>query len=118
MMISPKPTAVDDQLPLTNQRIAGLMLEVAELLEAQGANPYRVRAYRTAAGTLQQLSRSVHEILETDDLDGLVRLQGIGQSLSRSIEQLCHTGRLALLERLRGDTTAEDVFATATATGP
>ncbi len=107
-----------DTLPLSNADVADRLNEVADLLEAQSANPYRVRAYRNAAETLRGLDRPVHDILIVEGAEGLTDLPGIGESLARSVEQLTETGKLALLSRLRGDTTAEDVFTTVTGIGP
>ena len=104
--------------PMSNGDLARLMLEIAELLEGQEANLFRVRAYRNAAETLQHLETPANEILDRDGLPGLICLPGIGRSLASAIEQLCHTGRLALLERLRGDAIAERVFTTVPGIGP
>src|SRR6516225_9039818 len=70
--------------PLDNQQIAARLDEVAELLEAQGANLFRVRAYRAAAQTLRNLEHQAHEILDQEGVEGLTRLPGIGESLGRS----------------------------------
>ncbi len=107
-----------EHLPLGNAEVADRLVELAELLESQAANPFRVRAYRTAAQTLRDLSQPVFELLARDGIAGLMRLPGIGQSLARSIERLVQTGRLGLLERLRGDTGAERVFTTVPGIGP
>lgn len=88
---------------LLNAEIAQRLLEVAQLLHDQGANPYRVQAYRHAAETLRHLGQPVAEILKTDGLEGLQRLPGIGESLARSIRDLVLTGRLPMLDRLRGE---------------
>ena len=95
-----------------NDQIADLLDETAELLETQGANQFRVRAYRNAAETLRKTLRPVSDILSTDGLDGLKELAGVGDSLARSIQQLAKTGKFALLERLRGDLLAERLFET------
>ncbi len=97
-------------LPLENDQIADRLDEIAQLLAAQDADPFRVRAYQTAAQTLRDLKRPAHETLAGEGLDGLMKLKGIGQSLARSIEQLSQTGRLGLLERLRGEATPELTF--------
>jgi len=104
----------DEQMnpPLDNQAIAARLDEVAKLLEAQGANLFRVRAYRFAAQTLRDLDRQAHEILDQEGVAGLMRLPGIGQSLGRSIERLARTGRLGLLLRLRGHAGPEHLFVT------
>jgi DNA polymerase (family X) len=86
-----------------NTGIAGRLDEVASLLDAQGANPYRVRAYRRAATTLRNLDKPVTEILERDGLEGLERLPSIGETIARSIRDLALSGRLPMLDRLRGE---------------
>lgn len=88
---------------LLNAEIARRLEEVAHLLEEQGANPYRIRAYHQAALTLRTLARPVVSILQAEGLEGLRRLPGIGESLARSIRDLVITGRLPMLERLRGE---------------
>jgi len=107
-----------DNQTLSNAEVAGHLAEVAELLEAQQASPFRVRAYRSAADIVRQLPQPVEEILEAEGLEGLTQIRGIGNSLAKSIEQLAETGRLALLDRLRGDTRPESVLATVPGIGP
>lgn len=97
--------------PLSNWQIAECFLAIAELLEAQGANAFRVRAYRNAAEMLEKLNRPIRDILTAEGLPGLTCLPGIGQSLARATEQLAVTGRLGLLERLRGAGLPETLFA-------
>jgi Holliday junction resolvasome RuvABC DNA-binding subunit len=104
--------------PGTNEQLASRLDEIAELLEGQGANPFRVRAYRTAAETLRGLDRPVAEILQREGLDGLEQLPGVGRSLAHTIEQLVRTGRSARLERLRGLGVPEKLFATVPDIGP
>ena len=101
---------VQPQAP-DNVAIADRLDEVAALLELQGANPFRVRAYRNATELVRELDRSLEEILDAEGHAGLTRLPGIGRSLSAAIEQLLHSGRLRLLERLRG-VQPEEILAT------
>lgn len=110
--------ASEPQLPLDNPQIAARLEEIADLLENQGANIYRVRAYRNAAETLRRLERPVYEILEEQGSEGLELLPGIGVSLARSIERLARTGSLGLLQRLRGRAGPESLFATLPGVGP
>jgi DNA polymerase (family X) len=105
------------QLPLENADVADRLDEVAELLESQGANPFRVRAYGAAAQTLRQLPQPCHHLLAEDGREGLMRLPGIGQSLARAIEQLVETGHFALLARLRGDSQSERILTTVAGIG-
>jgi hypothetical protein len=116
-MIAQSDNAIDERLPLTNQQVASRLEEIAELLESQDANPFRVRAYRSASETLRRTDRRVSEILEDEGVNGLIRFSGIGRSLARAIEQLALTGQLALLSRLRGDMAPERLFATVATIG-
>ena len=84
----------------TNQAVAARFLETARLLENQGANPFRVRAYRRAAETLQRLRRPVEQILIEEGISGLDRLAGIGPGLAAAIRDFVATGRMPLQERL------------------
>ena len=86
-----------------NETVAGRLEEVARLLEEQGANPFRVRAYRNGAATLRQLERPVSELLGSGGLEALEALPAIGESLARAIRTLVEHGRLPQLDRLRGE---------------
>src|SRR5436190_11767280 len=89
-----------------NSTIASRFDEVALLLEQQGANPYRVGAYRQGAATLRQLPEPVTKIITHEGDAGLMRLPGIGNRLANAIRLLVVTGRLPILERLRGESTS------------
>ena len=97
---------------LSNAEIAEVLEQMAVLLEAQEASPFRVRAYWVGAQTIRQQKTPVVDLLRADGLEGLERLPGIGKSLAGSIEELVYTGRLRSLERLQGEVTPEDLFAT------
>ncbi len=86
-----------------NHGVAARFEEVAALLEGQGANPFRVEAYRRGARTLRELKRPLSEILAREGFGGLDRLPGIGPILARAIYAVLGTGRLPILERLRGE---------------
>lgn len=96
----------------TNQEVAEILERVADLLEAQDANPFRVRAYRGAVTTLREMQRPVREILEQEGAEGLQELPGIGSSLASAIREIVRTGRLGMLERLEGQVAPEDLFTT------
>ncbi|HEY8153433.1 MAG TPA: helix-hairpin-helix domain-containing protein [Myxococcota bacterium] len=97
---------------LRNQDVADALERVADLLEAQGENPYRVRAYRAGAQRVRGCEKPVAEILEQEGTEGLDRLPEIGKSLAAAIAELVHTGRLGMLERLEGEISPEDLFTT------
>ncbi|MCS4503109.1 DNA polymerase/3'-5' exonuclease PolX [wastewater metagenome] len=83
-----------------NSEIATLFERYAELLEIQGANPFRVRAYRNAALTVRGLGTEVARMI-ADGTD-LTELQGIGDDLAAKMHEIVDTGRLQALERLAG----------------
>lgn len=86
-----------------NSQVAERLAEVATILEAQGANPFRAGAYRRAAAIVRGLDLPVDELVVSQGIDGLKQLPGIGDTLARCIHQLVVTGRLPMLERLRGE---------------
>jgi hypothetical protein len=103
---------------MENRDIARHLEEVADLLEGQGGNPFRVRAYRQAASTLRGLGRPVADLLRAEGSPSLTRLRGIGESLAAHIEELVATGRLGFLDRLRGQVDPEGLLASVPGIGP
>ncbi len=112
------PFTTTDETGPSNRELSDTLEEIAALLEAQEANPFRVRAYRRAARTVAELRSPVRKIVQEEGIEGLVELPGIGESLARSLEQLCRSRHLGLLERLRGETTPERVLTTVPGIGP
>jgi len=86
-------------MPVHNADIAGVFEEIADLLEIQEANPFRVRAYRNAARTLGELSLDVAATLR--ERGELPKLPGIGEDLGNKIREIVETGTCGLIERLR-----------------
>jgi DNA polymerase (family 10) len=84
---------------MENIEIAKTFEEVADLLEIQGANPFRVRAYRNAARTIGTLGTPVETILKNDG-EALQELPGIGADLAGKIARMCRTGEMTLLAEL------------------
>ncbi|MBI1903852.1 MAG: DNA polymerase/3'-5' exonuclease PolX [Planctomycetia bacterium] len=84
---------------MTNAQIAAAFDEIADILEFQGANPFRVRAYRNASRTLGDFGESI-EALVHEGRD-LTEIQGIGEDLAGKIETLVKTGSLPQLVDLR-----------------
>ena len=84
---------------MENIEIAKTFEEVADLLEIQGANPFRVRAYRNAARTIGTLGTPVDTMLKHNG-DALEELPGIGADLAGKISKMCRTGELPLLAQL------------------
>lgn len=86
-------------MSVINADIAHIFRNVADLLDIGNANPFRVRAYRRAADTLDGLGESVVDLL--DRKEDLTELPGIGADLARKIHEIVETGRLAFLEQLQ-----------------
>ncbi len=89
-------------MPVHNADIAAMFEEIADILEIQGENPFRVRAYRNAARTLQGLGREAKSFLERGE--DLTRLPGIGKDLAAKIKEIVDTGRCEALDKLRKQT--------------
>jgi len=84
---------------LHNDDIAAVFEEIADLLDLQAANPFRIRAYRRAALMLRGLPRDVATIRGGGG--DLRDLPGIGEDLAAQIDELLRTGRDSMLVRLR-----------------
>ncbi len=95
-----------------NGFVAGKLREYADLLEQQGADGFRERAYRSAADMLLDLDRSVADILAQEGRDGLIALPTIGTGIAAAIAEMVITGRWSQLERLRGDLAPAQLFQT------
>ncbi|MBX9790126.1 MAG: DNA polymerase/3'-5' exonuclease PolX [Pirellulales bacterium] len=90
---------------MNNSDVAAAFDELGDLLEFQGANPFRVRAYRNAARTLKDLGEPLAKIA-TDPARKLTDIAGIGDDLAEKIGVLLSTGSLPQLEELRAQTPA------------
>ena len=94
---------MNDVAASSNARCADRLREAADLLEAQGANPFRVSAYRRAAATVLGLTEDVADIVEREGLPGLDALPGVGRGIAAALLEMTRTGRWIQLERLRGN---------------
>lgn len=96
---------------ISNEEVADVLDRVADLLAAQHASSYRVRAYHRGAETCRGLDVPLSMV------DHLDKLPGIGKSLAAAITEYLRSGRLLLLERLEGQVSPEALFATIPAIG-
>lgn len=83
---------------MENLDIARTLSEVADLLEIQGANPFRVRAYRNAVRTVESLTRPLSQMV--DEGEDLTELQGVGKQVDTHIRELLQTGQLTVLDEI------------------
>ncbi|QDT44340.1 DNA polymerase/3'-5' exonuclease PolX [Gimesia alba] len=93
---------------MQNAEIARQFEELADLLEIQGANPFRLRAYRNAARTISGLSESIADIAKNTPKE-LQELPGIGKDLAEKIETIVVTANLPQLEELKEEIPADVV---------
>ena len=84
--------------PQHNQQAAAIFRSIAERLAAQRANPYRVRAYRKAADTIEALEEDIADVASRQALEDI---EGIGRDLSDKIEEFLRTGTIQAYEALR-----------------
>ena len=86
---------------MENLDIAHVLDELADLLEIQGANPFRIRAYRNAVRTVEGLTRPVRAMVDAGE--DLSELPAIGKDLAQHIVELVQTGRMSRLEELAAE---------------
>ena len=85
-------------MPVHNADITAIFTEIADLLEIQAANPFRIRSYRNAARILGDLPQEARVLMERGE--DLTHLPGIGNDLARKINEIVSTGQCSLLDRL------------------
>lgn len=86
-------------MSISNAEIAAAFEEIADILEVEGANRFRIRAYRNGARVVRAFAPDIGELLAGGG--ELPKLPGIGKDLAGKIAEIAETGRCALLERLR-----------------
>ncbi|WP_022948712.1 DNA polymerase/3'-5' exonuclease PolX [Methylohalobius crimeensis] len=91
-------------MPIPNAEIADTFDRLADLLEVEGANPFRVRAYRNAARVVRGYGKSMADLIERGE--DLTQLPEIGEDLAKKIKTLVDTGKLPLLETVEARTPA------------
>jgi DNA polymerase (family 10) len=84
---------------MQNPDIARVFDEVADLLEIQNANPFRVRAYRNAARTVRDFPEPIADLVRAGTKD-LTEIPGIGEDLAGKITEIVNTGELKLRRQL------------------
>ncbi|MCS7350892.1 MAG: helix-hairpin-helix domain-containing protein, partial [Anaerolineae bacterium] len=84
----------------TNQEIAQIFENIADMLEIQGEIPYKVMAYRRAAENIAALGRDIYDLWQ----EGALRtIPGVGEAIEEKIDALLRTGHLELYERLKSE---------------
>jgi DNA polymerase (family 10) len=86
-------------MPVHNIDIANVFDEIADFLEIEGENPFRIRAYRNAARTVRGLGAELKDMV-ADNAD-LTELPGIGKELAAKIHEILETGTAKALLKLQ-----------------
>ena len=88
-------------MPIHNADIAEVFSEIADLLEIQGGNPFRVRAYRNAARSVGECAQNVRTMVAQGA--DLKAIPAIGDDLALKIAEIVSTGTCTLLAKLRNE---------------
>jgi len=97
-------------VPRTNSQVADVFEAIAGILQGQGENPFKIRAYRNAVRTLESLPEPVAEIAARGELK---KVPGFGEAIAGKTQEILATGTCELYERLRAEiaATVEDPWA-------
>lgn len=85
-------------MPLTNQEIADIFSNIADMLEIMGENRFKFLSYRRAGETLGELPRDLQAYVDDNSIQDI---PGIGKAIADKIKELLTTGKLKYYEKLR-----------------
>ena len=105
-------------LERSNGWIAERLRQAASLLAAQGANPFRISAYRRAGDAIEALDADVRSVAEAGGHTALEAIPGVGPSIAGAVTEMLVTGRWGFLERLKGAADPEALFCSVPGIGP
>ena len=105
-------------LIVENAEIAARLQDYAALLEQQGDDAFRVRAYQEAADHVGALPVALRDIFAREGVAGLIAQPKIGRGIAAAIVEMLTSGRWSQLDRLRGDAAPERLFMTIPGIGP
>ena len=85
-------------MPIHNSYIGDVFNELADLLEIEGSNPFRIRAYRNAARVVSSWPQSISGMIKKGE--EIPKIPGLGADLTEKVEEICSTGTLTLLKEV------------------
>src|SRR5439155_207940 len=85
---------------MTKEEIAGVLEQIAALLELKGEDPFKIRAYTNAARAIETFGGNVPDL---QDEEAVGKIPGIGKSIALKVKELAATGSLKYLEDLRAE---------------
>lgn len=86
---------------MTNQEIATVFRRLADLMELGEDNPFKIRAYRTAAETIEDTTMPLAEMVVAGGVARLRELPGVGEAISKKIVELLETGTFKAYEEIK-----------------
>jgi DNA polymerase (family 10) len=88
----------------TNFEVADVFEQIAQILEGRGDNPFKIRAYRNAVRTLENLPEPISDIHSRGDLK---KIAGFGDAIAGKTQEILATGTCELYERLKAEEAAK-----------
>src|SRR6202158_3897312 len=85
---------------MTKSEIAGILEQIAALLELKGENPFKIRAYTNAARAIETFGGNVPNF---QDEEAVAKIPGIGRSIALKVKELAETGSLKYFEELNAE---------------
>src|SRR5437879_12418670 len=85
---------------MTKEEIAGVLEQIATLLELKAENPFKIRAYTNAARAIETFGANVSDF---QDEEAVAKIPGIGKSIALKIKEFAETGSLKYFRQLSAD---------------
>ncbi len=85
---------------MTKEEIAGVLEQIATLLELKAENPFKIRAYTNAARAIETFGANVSSF---QDEEAVAKIPGIGKSIALKIRELAETGSLNYFRELSAE---------------
>jgi len=85
---------------MTNEEIAGVFREIADMLKLKGEDWFKIRAYLKVITSIEQLQEPVETMVK----EGRAReIHGVGEAIEKKLEELAATGKMTLHEKLKSE---------------
>ena len=85
---------------MKNSEVAGVLTDIAALLELKVENPFIIRAYQKVARSIEHLTVEVEQLVAEDRLK---EVPGVGEAITKKITELVTTGKLDYYEKLKAE---------------
>ena len=93
---------------ITNQKMAKIFYEIADLLEIKGV-AFKPAAYRKAAKSLENLEKDISIIYKEKKLKGIKQIPGVGESIAKKIEEYLKKHKIKYFEELKTETAIQQI---------